>query len=166
MAETAFVKGSWTAIKAQTTFESMLNIGNTLCAMCGLNLATMEDISANNTELPPPKLSECLNLVCGSCNTEETDTVSIPTSTATPTPTPKCRGYKVSYAHTKPPSTASSPSKNLPQISARDTPTKVLALLTSLKTFRVGGKAICLRKSRFVFNHLTSSSIVYLMEPQ
>lgn len=122
MAETAFVKGSWTAIKAQTTFESMLNIGNTLCAMRGLNLATMEDISANNTELPPPKLSECLHLVCGSCITEETDTVSIPTSTATPTPTPKvkltaaemkkcsvcpeyvqCRGYKVSYAHTKPP---------------------------------------------------------------
>ncbi|KAG4441377.1 hypothetical protein IFR05_003134 [Cadophora sp. M221] len=158
MAETAFVKGSWTAIKAQTTFEGMLDIGNALCAMCGLNLATLEDVSANDTELPPPKLSECLHLVCGSCITEETDTaVSTPTAapmskvTLTAAETRKCsvcpeyvqcRGYKVSFAHATPPSGASSPSKKLPHMSAGDTPTKVLALLASLKTFRVGEKSV------------------------
>ncbi|KAL5313424.1 hypothetical protein ACEPPN_019157 [Leptodophora sp. 'Broadleaf-Isolate-01'] len=156
MAETAFAKGAWTAIKAQTAFENILDIGNALCAMCGLNLATLEDISANDTELPPPKLSECLHLVCGSCITEETDTaVSTPTAMSTPKVAltavemkkcsvcpeyVQCRGYKVSFAHATPSSTVSSPSKKLPQMSAGDTPTKVLALLASLKTFRVGEK--------------------------
>lgn len=156
MAESTSGKRSWNANKAQTAFESMLDIGNALCAMCGLNLATLEDISANDTELPPPKLSECLHLVCGSCSTEETETAaSTPTATPMPKMTPtaaetkkcsvcpefvQCRGYKVSFAHVVSPSVVSSASKKLPQMSARDTPTKVLALLSSLKTFSVGEK--------------------------
>lgn len=156
MAESTFAKGSWTASKAQTAFESMLDIGNTHCAMCGLDLATLEDISVNDSELPSPKLSECLHLVCGFCLTEETET---PASTPPVIPAPKvtptaaetrkcsvcpefvqCRGYKVSFARVISPLAASSPSKKLPQMSAADTPTKVLALLGSLKALSEGEK--------------------------
>ncbi|KAN0114679.1 SNF2 family N-terminal domain containing protein [Hyaloscypha variabilis] len=181
MAESTFAKGSWTATKAQTAFKSMLDIGNALCAMCGLNLATLDDISANDTELPPPKLSECLHLVCGSCLTEETETAaSTPTATPTPKVTPtaaetkkcsvcpelvQCRGYKVSFAHVMSPSAVSSPSKKLPQMSAGDTPTKVLALLASLKTFSVGEKSVVFSYWTYTLDliesALISDSILY-----
>lgn len=141
--------GSWVPAKAQSAFESMLNVGNALCAMCGLNLAdaTLEDVSANATELPQPKLSECLHLVCGSCLTEETGTAaSTPGAIATAMEARKCsvcpesvqcRGYKVSFNPTMPPTSFS---KELPRMSSEDTPTKVLALLASLKSFRLGEK--------------------------
>ncbi|KAH7343013.1 SNF2 family N-terminal domain-containing protein [Rhexocercosporidium sp. MPI-PUGE-AT-0058] len=183
VAETAFTKGSWTAIKAQTAFESMLDIGNALCAMCGLNLATLEDASANDTELPLPKLSECLHLVCGSCITEETNT-AVSTPTATPIATPKvaltaaemkkcsvcpeyvrCRGYRVSFVHASSQSPNPSPSKQLPQMSAANTPTKVLALLASLKTFRVGEKSVVFSYWTYTLDliesGLISDSILY-----
>jgi SNF2 family DNA or RNA helicase len=136
LAETAYAKGSWSLSKAQDMFESMLDAGNALCAMCSLNLAdaTLEDVSANATELPQPKLSECLHLVCGSCLTEETESARCPVCQ----PITHCRGYKVSFSPTV--SSPSSSAKALPTMSAEDTPTKVLALLASLKSFRLGGK--------------------------
>jgi hypothetical protein len=136
MAENTCAKGSWSTSRAQEAFESMLDIGNALCAMCSINLAdaTLEDISANATELPQPKLSECLYLVCGSCLTEEADTTKCPVCL----PDVRCRGYKVSFTP-KISSTSSSP-KALPSMSPGETPTKVLALLASLKMFRLGEK--------------------------
>jgi hypothetical protein len=135
-AEATCAKGSWSVYKAQEAFESMLDVGNALCAMCSLNLAdaTLEDVSANATELPQPKLSECLHLVCGSCLTEEKESTRCPVCQ----PIANCRGYKVSFTPTVS-STSSSP-KSLPSMSSEDTPTKVLALLASLKSFRLGEK--------------------------
>ena len=158
MVDTTFAKGSWSPAKAQNAFESMLNVGNALCAMCGLNLAdaTLEDVSANATELPQPKLSECLHLVCGSCLTEETESAAAtPTGTSISRSIPiatevkrcsvcpeivQCRGYKVSFTPVMSLPSASSPSKQLPIMSSQDTPTKILGLLASLKSFRSGEK--------------------------
>jgi hypothetical protein len=77
IAETFCARSSWSCAKAQDVFESMLDAGSALCAMCTLNLAdaTLEDISANTTELSQPKLFECLQLVCEACLTEATETM-------------------------------------------------------------------------------------------
>jgi SWI/SNF-related matrix-associated actin-dependent regulator of chromatin subfamily A3 len=136
MAETAFARNSWSSAKAQDMFESMLDAGDALCAMCSLNLADamLEDVSANATELPQPKLSECLRLVCGSCLTEETESTRCPVCL----PISHCRGYKVSFTPTV--SSPLSLAKTLPTMSSKDTPTKVLALLASLQSFRLREK--------------------------
>jgi len=136
MADSACVRSFWSLAKAQDMFESMLDAGNALCAMCSLNLAdaTLEDVSANVTELPQPKLSECLHLVCGSCLTEETDSMRCPVCQ----PIAQCRGYKVSFSPEI--SSPSSSSKALPSLSSENTPTKVIALLASLRAFRIGEK--------------------------
>lgn len=106
MAEHTCAKGSWSVPRAQGAFESVLDVGNALCAMCSINLAdaTLEDISANATELPQPKLSECLYLVSGSCPTEEADTTKCPVCL----PDVQCCGYKISFTP-KIASTSSSP---------------------------------------------------------
>jgi SWI/SNF-related matrix-associated actin-dependent regulator of chromatin subfamily A3 len=136
MATAACARGSWSLSKAQEMFESMLDAGNAFCAMCSLNLAdaTLGDFSTNNTELPGPRLSKCLHLVCGSCLTEETGSTRCPICQ----PIAHCQGYKVSFTPTV--SSTLSLTKALPTMSSMDTPTKVLALLASLKSFRLGEK--------------------------
>ncbi|KAM3087189.1 hypothetical protein ACMFMG_001293 [Clarireedia jacksonii] len=137
-ATTASARYLWSQSKAQETFGSMLDAGNAVCAMCSLNLAdaTLTDVDANDTEISRPKISECLHLVCGSCLTEETESTRCPICQ----PLANCLGYRVSFAATKP--LASKIDEKLPVIKSEETPTKILALLASLKSLKVDDKCV------------------------
>jgi SWI/SNF-related matrix-associated actin-dependent regulator of chromatin subfamily A3 len=60
---------SWNLQTAQKAFENMLYAGAAICVGCTNNLveATYEDAALNMIDLPQPRLSECLFLICGSC---------------------------------------------------------------------------------------------------
>jgi SWI/SNF-related matrix-associated actin-dependent regulator of chromatin subfamily A3 len=135
-ATTASARDSWSQPKAQEMFGSMLNAGNAICAMCFLNLAdtTLKDVETNDTEIPRPKLSECLHLVCGSCLTEEKESTKCPVCQ----PIVHCIGYRVSFAPTE--SLASEIKEALPIIKSGEVPTKILALLESLRSLKSGDK--------------------------
>ncbi|PQE30181.1 SNF2 family domain-containing protein [Rutstroemia sp. NJR-2017a WRK4] len=152
-ATTAPSRDSWSQSKAQEMFGSMLEAGNAICAMCSLNLAdaTLKDVEANDTESPRPKLSECLHLVCGSCLTEENESTRCPVCQ----PIAHCLGYRVSFTPTE--SLASETKETLPTMKPGEVPTKIVALMESLKSLKAHDKCVVFSYWTYTLDLIESS---------
>lgn len=61
--------GTWSSSSAQTDFDNMLSAGAAICVGCSLDLteATCGNVDMTTNEVPKPRLSECMFLICGSC---------------------------------------------------------------------------------------------------
>jgi SWI/SNF-related matrix-associated actin-dependent regulator of chromatin subfamily A3 len=129
-------KGTWTLHKAQRMFNNLLRAGDALCIICYVNLAdvTPEDVNANATELPHPRMYQCLHLICGSCIGETMESSRCPAC-------PNGNGYQSFEASAIPvPSPQSPLSKTLPLMNSAEIPTKIMALLASLRDQKTGEK--------------------------
>lgn len=126
-------KGTWTSIRAQSSFEEMLENGNAFCSLCDAFIAeTMpEELNASSTELPEPILFNCLQLICGVCLNQGIIHDQCPACSQKR----NCTGIKVTLTPTQPLATST-----LPEMSPAEIPTKVMALLTSLKSAKIGEK--------------------------
>ncbi|PQE05627.1 hypothetical protein CJF30_00007805 [Rutstroemia sp. NJR-2017a BBW] len=154
-ATTASTRDSWSQFKAQEMFESMLDAGNAICAMCSLNLAdaTLKDVETNDSEIPRPKLSECLHLVCGSCLTEDKESTRCPVCQ----PIAHCLGYRVSFAPTEP--LVSETKETLPIMKPGEIPTKIVALMESLKSLKADDKCVVFSYWTYTLDLIESSFI-------
>lgn len=56
----------WDPISAQSSFEAIVSLGQTLCSVCGLENSQEDEFSLTCTP-PCCKLTQCLRLVCGTC---------------------------------------------------------------------------------------------------
>ena len=124
--------GTWNALAAQKAFESLLDAGAAICAGCSLDVgqAASEDSSMDTTEVPRPRLSECLFPLCGCCILRYLEHSS---DSSACTHSPKCRTFEVSLPG------ATAPLQSRKAISALDPaeiPTKIQALLADLQRFR------------------------------
>jgi len=113
--------------------EEMLDNGNAFCSLCETAVAetTPEEIDAASTELPEPILFKCLQLICGICLNEGISHQHCPACSQER----NCTGFEVTL---RPAQTL--PLSKLPEMSPTEIPTKVMALLTSLKDAKLGEK--------------------------
>ncbi|KAH8588455.1 SNF2 family N-terminal domain-containing protein [Bisporella sp. PMI_857] len=128
-------KGAWTSVRAQSSIEEMLENGTAFCSLCDTSVAeTMpEELDASSMELPDPILFNCLQLICGLCLNQGIRHDQCPTCSQER----NCTGTEVTLAPAQP----LVPSK-LPKMSPAEIPTKVKALLTSLKGAKLGDKSV------------------------
>jgi SWI/SNF-related matrix-associated actin-dependent regulator of chromatin subfamily A3 len=129
-------KGTWTLRKAQRMFDDMFRAGDALCIVCYVNLVdvTPEAVSANATELPHAKMFQCLHLICGSCIGETMESSRCPAC-------PRGSGYQSFEVSTTSELSPRLPlSKTLPLMNSTDIPTKIVALLASLRDHKAGEK--------------------------
>lgn len=129
-------KGTWPSGRAQSMIEEMLDNGNAFCSLCDTNVAevTPEDLDASSTELPQPRLFNCLQLICGLCLSEGIRHDQCPACSQER----NCTGFEVTLTPV-PPSQTLALSK-LPEMRPAEIPTKIMALLKSLKSVKSGEK--------------------------
>jgi len=119
---------SWDKETAQIAFDSLIASGTASCSMCmeEITEATFDASGEDEVKLRKPVLSMCLTLLCGSCLLERDAEIACCTNH------PKCRSTEVTWTDTRTarPTTVK---KVLPKMSEDMIPTKLKALMTSLK---------------------------------
>ena len=132
---------TWSTSSAQTAFQDMLSAGVAICVGCSVDLAeaTCDDFNSNTTELPKPRLSECMFLLCGSCLLRCHGDTSMSSACHH---VPKCFSMEVSLTS---PVSPSQFRKVVPTMKPTEVPTKLRALLTDLGNCNDGEKLYVFR---------------------
>lgn len=114
--------GTWSSSSAQIAFDNMLSAGAAICVGCSV------DLSSNTTEMPKPRLSECMFLLCGSCLLR-CHSDSLMSSACLHNP--KCLSMEVSLISPDP---TQQLRRSIPVMKPTEVPTKLKALLADLQS--------------------------------